>query len=341
MHRAGLLATALVVETILVACTGHIGGAGSAETAETTAATPGTRSTPSTDGGTTSPDGSTNVDAGPVGPDLGACSGASVEPDASKTISAFFDSLPYSNPTGATKDEYIDTIIKTCQVFGPPASTGFEKKHCWAHLASAMLKESSYDPNAYVIDGYATRDIHGTPANDPTVGLLQIRFSSTVRDYATYGSAEKLACVGCTFPADFASHVDDEQQSTFWAVTGPQANLSLMKSPRCNIALGAWYYYMNATGNGGGSATYASQYCEGKGTAGNLITGLLSHLDGAEGGHGVISNQGGIDALQSNDPGGYDYVTNIKASFDKMLGPISGTHPFFRILPPSPSQYCR
>lgn len=344
--RAGVLvATALLVEGVLVACTGHIGSASSAETAETTSANSGPRSAPGADGGTTSP--GSNPDAGSGappdggGPDLGTCSGASVEPDAAKTIAAYFDTLPYSNPTGATRDEYVDTIIKTCQVFGPPASTGFEKKHCWAHLASAMLKESSYDPNAYVMDAYATRNIGGTPASDPTVGLLQIRFSSTVRDYATYGSTEALACIGCTFPDEFASHVGDQQESTFWAVTGPQANLSLMKSPRCNIALGAWYYYLNATGNGGGGATYAGSYCQGNGTAGNLVTGLLSHLDGAEGGHGVIADQNGIDALKSRDPGGWDYVTNIKGTFDKMVGATNAQHPFFRILPPSPAQYCR
>jgi hypothetical protein len=117
--------------------------------------------------------------------------------------------------------------------------------------------------------------------------------------------------------------------------------MSLMTTPACNVALGAWYYYVNATGNGNASrATYIDDYCAGGGTAANIVTGLRSHLEGPSSAHGVI-DASGLAALANSDPGSYGYVTAIKGWFDGMIGPSAGTHPFFLALTPSPAQYCR
>jgi hypothetical protein len=115
-----------------------------------------------------------------------------------------------------------------------------------------------------------------------------------------------------------------------------------MKDVACNVGLGSWYYYYNASSNGKPSApTYLAAYCGGGGTAGNLITGLLSHLQGPESGKGVIGNQGQLSALQSTNNGAYQYVTQIKSQFDTMVGAVSGTHPFFLTLVPNKTQYCQ
>jgi hypothetical protein len=99
---------------------------------------------------------------------------------------------------------------------------------------------------------------------------------------------------------------------------------------------------LNATANGKPTApTYLAAYCGGGGTAGNLITGLLSHLQGVEAGKGVIANMAGVNALQNTNAGAYQYITQIKTQFDLMVGPVTGTHPFFIKLVPSSTQYCR
>ena len=272
------------------------------------------------------------------------CSGSAADPAAATTVSGYMDKLPDNAPTGAARAQIIDVIIKSCEVFGPPAAKdpGWDRKYCWAHLVAAIGKESGYNAALTIKDGYGSRNTVSGTANDPTVGLLQVRFSSTVRDFVRLGTTGSLSCVGCTFPATFATHKSEADSSAFWAVSGPTQNLATMKDLACNVGLGAWYYYFSATGNGKASTpTYIDEYCAGKGTAGNLITGLLSHYEGAEGGAGVIANMAGVNALQGTNSGAYQYVTQIKTQFDSMVGPVSGTHPFFVKLLPNTSQYCR
>jgi hypothetical protein len=279
-------------------------------------------------------------DAGPTS----GCSGSAADPAAAATVSGYMDKLPANAPTGATRAQIIDAIIKSCEVFGPPAAKnpGWDRKLCWAHLTAAIRKESSYNVASTVKDAFGSRATSAGAANDPTVGLLQVRFSSTVRDYVVQGKLDSLSCVGCTFPAGFATHKNESSDSAFWAVSGPTQNLATMKDVACNVGLGTWYYYFNATGNGKpSSATYLAAYCKGQGTAGNLITGMLSHLQGAEAGRGVIPNMAGVNALQTTNNGAYKYVTEIKTQFDSMIGPVTGTHPFFLKLVPNPTQYCR
>jgi len=273
-----------------------------------------------------------------------ACSGSAADPAAAATVSGFIDKLPSNKPSAALRAPIIDAIIRSCEVFGPRTAKapGWQRQYCWAHLVSAILKESGYDAAQTTADSYGKRGTSAGQANDPTVGLLQVRFSSTVHDYVEQGPLASLSCVGCTFPAGFASHANESSESAFWAVTGPTQNLSVMRDVACNVGLGAWYYYLNATANGKPSTTtYLSSYCAGQGTAGNLITGLRSHYAGPDGGRGVISNLSALNALQGTDNGGYQYVTAIKTQFDALVGPVSGTHPFFLTLSPDSTQYCR
>jgi hypothetical protein len=272
------------------------------------------------------------------------CSGSAADPAAATAVSGLLDKLPSGNPTGAERAAIIDAIIRSCEAFGPRAAKdpGWERTYCWAHLVSAIHKESTYDASQLTQDSYGIRTTSAGKANDPTVGLLQIRFSSTVHDYVQQGPLASLSCVGCTFPGSYATHASEPDDSAFWAVTGPIQNLSVMREVACNVGLGAWYYYLNATANGKpSSTTYLSSYCAGQGTAGNLVTGLRSHFSGPDGGRGVIANMSALNALQGTDNSGYQYVTAIKSLFDVMVGPVSGTHPFFLTLSPDSAQYCR
>ena len=187
----------------------------------------------------------------------------------------------YSNiktnfPAGAAFDKLACTIAMSCVEFAPMETDWLRK--CEAVLTSAIVAESSYTPKSVVTDSYATRTVGNVTANDPTVGLLQIRFSSTVHDYNYFGSLPKMAAIGCAWPAGLSSQADTD---TWWATNGGTATyLSFMQDPSCNIALASWYYFYNATGNGGASAVYISNYCGGHGMAGTMVDGLLSHLMG-------------------------------------------------------------
>jgi len=187
------------------------------------------------------------------------------------------------------------------------------------------VAESSYNPSASNLDDYGRRSLSaGGTANDPVVGLLQIRFSSTVQDYNYYGPLDKMAAIGCSWPAELSGHATDE---TFWATSGGTTYLAFMQDVACNIGLATWYYFVNATGNGGSTATYAYQYCQGQGTAGTLVIGLLSHLQGP----GFAR-----PADASNT-----YVTGIKGRFTSLLGgTLPSPDPFTQSLSPEPSKYC-
>jgi hypothetical protein len=215
-------------------------------------------------------------------------------------------------------------IVTTCAEFAPSEANW--TLYCEAVLSSAIVAESSYDPSEDVTDSYATRDLGGgTLANDPTVGLLQIRFSSTVQDYNGYGSFEKMAAIGCTWPSELETGTHD---AIFWGTQGgTTAYLNFMKDPSCNIGLAGFYYFTNATGNGGPNATYTDAYCKGNGIAGTMIIGLLSHLEGP-------------GFARPADPTNA-YVTGIKTRFAALLGGLPSPDPFTESLMPEPSRYCR
>jgi len=215
------------------------------------------------------------------------------------------------------------SIAASCAAFAPSEDNWIE--YCEAVITSAIVAESSYDPTEVVLDSYGTRDVNGTQANDPTVGLLQIRFSSTVNDFNYYGPLSKLPAIGCAWPAELPSRADD---ATFWATAGGTTYSSWMQTPACNIALATWYYFENATGNGGQTPIYTYQYCNGEGIAGNMVIGLLSHLEGP----------GFPRPPDASNP----YVTGIKSRFVSLLGgTLPSPDPFGVTLVPEVTKYCQ
>ena len=123
-----------------------------------------------------------------------------------------------------------------------------------------------------------------------------------------------MARIGCDWP-DF-SGVTDWNNGLDW--------IDWMEDVHCNIALGAWYYYYNATGNGN-PPCYIHGYCTGScAAAGNLVIGLLSHLNGPD------------DPYTNRD----NYIDDIKSWFDNMIIPSPSPHPFDVTLTPAPELYC-
>jgi hypothetical protein len=269
------------------------------------------------------------------------CGGSAADPAAAKTLDGYLSTLP-EQPQGELRSTIIDTILRACEVFRPSQNSNFKREYCWAHLAAAAAQESTFTPALLVEDGYGKRTVEGQKADDPTVGLTQIRFSSAVHDVAVFGKLESLACVGCTLPQSILDHVKEQGDSTYWAVVGPRQNLATMQSVRCNLGIGAWNYYVPATGNGNPSKpTYSYEYCGGKGTAANLVTGMRSYLSGPSGGNGVLGSMVGVDALKTTDNNSYQYVTQIKTWFDAMVGAVPSEHPFLLLVTPEPNRYCK
>ncbi len=195
------------------------------------------------------------------------------------------------------------------------------------------------------MDGYSTRDVNGTAANDPTVGLLQVRFSSTVRDYNYYGDLAKIEAIGCDWPSELVNHADD---AAWWATSGGTTYLSFMQKVPCNIGLAAWYYFYNATGNGGTSAVWISNYCAGDGIAGNMVVGLLSHLMGGNFARPADANNAypwGIECCAGGSPNDMP-CTGCNGRFAALMGigTISSRpspDPFQEALLPEPDKYCK
>lgn len=256
------------------------------------------------------------------------CATAASDPSAAATVSGYLDEMPYGAPKGTLRAQVIDTVIRACDAFAP-SGAGWKRNYCWAHLTSEILKESTFNTAASVTDAYATRAIGSQTANDPTMGLMQIRFSSVVHDFVASGPMDRLACIGCTLPASLTSHVSEAGSSSFWAVSGPTTHRALVESVSCNIGFGAWYVYLNATGNGSSSKpTYVADYCAGRGTSANLVTGLRTFLEGPS-------------AIYGSNVAANSYVNAIKTNFDSMVGAVSGTHPFLLPLTPKTSTFCR
>jgi hypothetical protein len=170
-------------------------------------------------------------------------------------------------------------------------------------LVGAINAESSYDTLAGSVGA----------SGDPSVGLLQIRFSSTVRDFADYGPVDAMARIGCNF-------------GTVTSSDSYATKSAMMLDVTCNIALGTWYYFTFGSGNGGPNVVWVYQYCQGGGVAGNLHVGMACFLMGAEAAHSSLS--------------GADYYYNeIKSWFDPCVT-YSGTHPFELSLQPDTARYC-
>lgn len=233
-----------------------------------------------------------------------------------------YNNIKTNFPTPAEFDRLACAIVKSCDEFAPSVENWV--KYCQAVVTSAIVSESSYNPKGVVYDTYARRAITGGTADDPTVGLLQDRFSSTISGFNQYGPMAKMAAIGCAWPPELLTVAGN---STTWATAGGTTHLSFMQDPVCNIALGTWFYFHNATGNGGTTVVWLNGICAGNGVAGNMIVGLLSHL------------QGGSYARPA-DPNN-SYVAGIKARVALLLGGLPNPDPFTQVLPPEPAKYCK
>ena len=257
----------------------------------------------------------------------------------------------YSNikknfPAGAAFDRLACSIAMSCAEFAPMETDWLRK--CEAVITSAIVAESSYNPLSVVTDSYATRAVPGGTANDPTVGLLQVRFSSTMHDYNYNGPMAKMAAVGCNWPPELQNQ-PDTSNSTFWATEGGTTYLNFMQDVACNIGSAAWYYFYNATGNGGTAVVWIADYCKGKGIAGTMVAGLLSHLEGGtyspRPADGTNTYPWGIECCSCGNPSGCA-CTGCTGRFAAFMGigtPNSrpGPDPFLETLTPEPSKYCK
>lgn len=267
------------------------------------------------------------------------------------TNSAATGALPnyaYTNirnnfPAGAAFNKLACSIAMSCVEFAPMETDWLRK--CEAVLTSAIVAESSYTPTSVVNDTYATRTVGGVTANDPTVGLLQIRFSSTVHDYNYFGSLPKMAAIGCNWPAALPAQADT---ATFWATAGGTTYLSFMQDVSCNIALASWYYFYNATGNGGANAVYISNYCASNGVAGTMVVGLLSHLMGPAFARPADANNAypwGIECCAGGNPS-VTACTGCTGRFASFMGIGTASarpnpDPFQEQLVPEVTKYCK
>jgi hypothetical protein len=233
----------------------------------------------------------------------------------------------YSNiktyfPTTAAFDKLVCSIVMSCTEWAPSLPNWL--LYCEAVITSAIVSESSYNPNGVVYDTYARRAITGGTADDPTVGLLQDRLSSTASAVNFYAPLAKMAAIGCSWPPALVTLASS---STIWSTGGGTTYLSFLEDPACNIGMGTWFYFSNATGNGGTTVVWTAGMCAGNGIAGNMIVGLLSHLQGG-------------NYTRPADPNN-SYVTGIKARFALLLGGLPSPDPFTQVLPPEPSKYCK
>jgi len=229
--------------------------------------------------------------------------GTTIDPNARAAIDECMLQLPWGAPdlSSAERDPIITAIINTCAEFAPPGAEW--QTWCQMFLVAAINAESSYDVLAGSVGA----------GNDPTVGLLQIRFTSTVIDFADYGPVDALARIGC----DFGTVTDSDSYAT---------KGDMMLDVNCNIAIGAWYYFIFGSGNGGDDAVWVWEYCMGGGVTGSLHIGMACHLMGAEAAHSSLE--------------GADYYYNqIREWFDPCVS-YSGTHPFELPIDPDTNKYC-
>ncbi|MGC4093696.1 MAG: hypothetical protein QM756_38510 [Polyangiaceae bacterium] len=254
-----------------------------------------------------------------------------------------YDNIKSTFPAGAAFDKLACSIAMSCKEFAPMETNWLRK--CEAVITSAIVAESSYNPLSVVNDSYATRSVSGVTANDPTVGLLQIRFSSTVHDYNYYGPPAKMASIGCSWPSALTSQADT---ATWWATSGGTTYLSFMQDVSCNVGLATWYYFYNATGNGGANAVWISNYCSGQGVAGNMVVGLLSHLMGGNYPRPADANNAypwGIECCPAGNPA-VSTCTGCTGRFAAFMGIGTASSrpspdPFLEALAPEPSKYCK
>ncbi len=227
-------------------------------------------------------------------------------------VSGYIDVLPWGQEAldnAGKRDEFIEAVIRACAEFAPPDEDW--QIWCQAFLVAAACRESSLDV------GLVHWDIP-----DPPVGLFQIRFGCSVREFDKYGKKEALERIGCEWP-DFSGLSDDD-----WAEPTLE-QIKWMQNVECNVGIGAWVYFLMASGNGA-PPYYVHNYCAGEGTPGNLVIGMLDYFIGP----------GGSTNFNEDDPYSHPYVAPIKEYFDLMITPTPDPHPFIRKFETSPCQHC-
>ncbi|HOU90460.1 MAG TPA: hypothetical protein PLU22_05410 [Polyangiaceae bacterium] len=285
---------------------GVAGTGGDPGTGGATGGLPGTGGAPPTGGLATagaSTGGVPETGGGPGSGGEGTGGTTVIDPSTVAAINACMDQLPWGAPDLSAEERapIVEAIIKTCAEFAPPGEEW--QQYCQMFLVAAINAESSYDALAGSVGA----------GNDPTIGLLQIRFSSTVVDFADYGPVDALERIGC----DFGTVTSSDSYAT---------KGEMMLDVTCNIAIGAWYYFIFGSGNGGDTAVWVWGYCQGDGVPGSLHIGMACHLMGAEAAHSSLS---GADF----------YYDQIKEWFDPCVT-YTGTHPFERTLEPDIAKYC-
>lgn len=138
-----------------------------------------------------------------------------------------------------------DAILDACPIYFPE----FPLLNCARIFVSNVLKESTF----YQFE------VNETDTEFPTLGLLQIRRSSTVEDFNAYGNTSVLQARDVYF----ADPTNDEMMHILY-----------------NIHLGMWYISLHGRSN----AQYARVYCTDRETIeanpGTLTVGLSSHRIG-------------------------------------------------------------
>ena len=233
------------------------------------------------------------------------------DPADEERISGYIDSLPWGQEAidaAGKRDELIDAVVRACGEFAPPGDDW--QIWCQAFLIAAACRESSLQV-----------DLVSGSGGNPPVGLLQVRFGYPVRDYDSYGPMGAMDRIGCAWP-DFSGLSDNDWE------TGASNWMEFLQDVRCNVAVGSWYYFYNATGNGE-PPIYIHSYCAGDGVSANLVVGMLSYVGGP-----------GNGAFDESNPYPDPYVSLIKEYFDAMFETVLDPHPFIVQLQPNPSQYC-
>ncbi len=162
-----------------------------------------------------------------------------------------------------------DAILDACPLYFPDVPL----KNCARIFIAVALKESTF--NQF--------EAHELSAEFPTLGLLQIRKSSTVRDMNRYGNTAPLVERGIFFQDPTNEQLMDISYS---------------------VHLGMWYISLHARSN----ARYARQYCVEEGETGNIVVGLSSHRIGP------TAVQQGTDLHLA-----VEYVDKIKADYLKLF----------------------
>lgn len=162
-----------------------------------------------------------------------------------------------------------NAILQACPVYFPE----FPLRECARIFIANVKKESTF--NQF--------EAHETDSEFPTLGLLQIRRSSTVDSFNEYGNSAPLQAQGIYF-----ANPTDAQ---------------MMNIPY-NIHLGMWYISLHGRSN----ARYTSDYCRHReiieADPGNLAVGLSSHRIGP-----TAYQQGrNLDTAQS-------YVNKIRTDY--------------------------